>query len=66
MLFTLVLFTPRNTSTYCANPLQTRGSNLMSTYNLLQFHFHWGENDFQGSEHVIDYEKFPLEVSLFL
>jgi hypothetical protein len=25
-------------------------------------HFHWGFNDYQGSEHLIDYEKFPLEV----
>ena len=38
------------------------GSDLDEQYNLLQFHFHWGFNDFQGSEHLIDAEKFPLEV----
>ena len=38
------------------------GSDLDEQFNLLQFHFHWGFNDFQGSEHLIDAEKFPLEV----
>ncbi len=31
-------------------------------FELLQFHFHWGFNNYQGSEHQIDYEKYPLEV----
>ena len=31
-------------------------------YYLQQFHFHWGFNIFQGSEHHINGEKFPLEV----
>ena len=38
------------------------GSDYGKQYNLLQFHFHWGQNDFQGSEHTMDYKKFPLEV----
>ena len=42
-----------------------RGSNFDEQYNLLQFHLHWGFNDFQGSEHLIDGEKFPLEVTIF-
>ena len=31
---------------------------------LVQFHFHWGENNYQGSEHYIDGDKFAAEVSL--
>jgi len=40
------------------------GSDYSKQYNLLQFHFHWGQNDFQGSEHTMDYKKFPLELHL--
>jgi len=40
------------------------GSNYGKQFNLLQFHFHWGQNDFQGSEHVMDSQKFPLELHL--
>ncbi|RNA40423.1 carbonic anhydrase 7, partial [Brachionus plicatilis] len=40
------------------------GSDFNKKFNLLQFHFHWGYNNFQGSEHQIDGEKFPLEMHL--
>lgn len=40
------------------------GSDFSGTYNLSQFHFHWGFNFFQGSEHLIDSQKFPLEVKI--
>jgi len=40
------------------------GSNFGNKFTLKQFHFHWGYNDYQGSEHLIDYEKFPLELHL--
>jgi len=33
-------------------------------YTLLQFHFHWGHNDYQGSEHQVNGKKFPLELHL--
>jgi carbonic anhydrase len=32
-------------------------------YYLKQFHFHWGYNIWQGSEHYINNEKFPAEVN---
>ena len=38
------------------------GSDFDESFELLQFHFHWGYNNYQGSEHLIDGEKFPLEV----
>ncbi|CAF0892812.1 unnamed protein product [Brachionus calyciflorus] len=33
-------------------------------YYLKQFHFHWGFNIYQGSEHHVNDQKFPLEVHL--
>ena len=36
---------------------------LSKKFKLLGLHFHWGFNNYQGSEHLIDYEKFPLEVN---
>ena len=45
--------------------LSIDGSNFREKLNLLQFHFHWGQNDYQGSEHQISDRKFPLEVFEF-
>ena len=39
------------------------GGSLTDTYRLLQFHFHWGSEDDTGSEHTINEEQYPLEVS---
>jgi hypothetical protein len=33
--------------------------------SLVQFHFHWGENNYQGSEHYIDGHKYAAEVFKF-
>ena len=41
-----------------------KGSNLNETFNLTRFHFHWGYNDYQGSEHLVNSKKYPLEVNL--
>lgn len=40
------------------------GSDFDNQFELLQFHFHWGFNNFHGSEHYIDGTKFPLEMHL--
>ena len=42
--------------------LSIDGSNFREKLNLVQFHFHWGQNDYQGSEHQMNEKKFPLEV----
>ena len=31
-------------------------------YELLQAHYHWGEDANSGSEHTVDGGKYPLEV----
>ncbi len=35
---------------------------MLDEYQFLQFHMHWGSNDNEGSEHVIDGIRFPAEV----
>jgi carbonic anhydrase len=40
------------------------GSDFTEPYYFLQFHMHWGHNIYQGSEHFIDEDKFPLELHL--
>jgi len=38
------------------------GSNFDETFYLDGLHLHWGYNDYQGSEHTFDGNKYPLEV----
>jgi hypothetical protein len=38
------------------------GSNFKEQFNLIEIHLHWGENDYQGSEHMLEGRKYPLEV----
>jgi carbonic anhydrase len=42
--------------------LSISGANLPEVFYLVQFHFHWGYNAYQGSEHTIDGVKYPLEI----
>jgi carbonic anhydrase len=42
--------------------LSMSGANLPEVFYLVQFHFHWGYNAYQGSEHTIDGIKYPLEI----
>ena len=57
----IVKATLKNSSSVTAGVL---GSDLTEKFTILQFHFHWGFNDYQGSEHQIDAKKYPLEVKL--
>ncbi|XP_053681332.1 carbonic anhydrase 13-like [Anopheles nili] len=41
-----------------------RGGPLKTKYLFEQFHFHWGANSTTGSEHVYDYQRYPMEVHL--
>ncbi|XP_057662699.1 carbonic anhydrase 1-like [Diorhabda carinulata] len=40
------------------------GGPLNSTYNFYQLHFHWGKNDSEGSENLINNHSFPLELHI--
>jgi carbonic anhydrase len=42
--------------------LSMSGGGLPDVFYLVQFHFHWGYNAFQGSEHTINDRRYPLEV----
>ena len=43
--------------------LSITGGSLGGQYNFAQFHFHWGPNDNSGSEHTMDGDMYPLEVT---
>jgi carbonic anhydrase len=38
------------------------GGSLDGKYQTLQFHFHWGSVDGQGSEHTFEGHAYPMEV----
>jgi len=38
------------------------GGPVLDEYQFLQFHMHWGLNENEGSEHVIDGVRLPAEV----
>ena len=38
------------------------GGPLKGIYVFEQLHFHWGENDFEGSEDLINNRSFPMEM----
>jgi carbonic anhydrase len=38
------------------------GGPVPDEYQFLQFHMHWGSNDLEGAEHVIDGVRLPGEV----
>ncbi|XP_058456729.1 carbonic anhydrase 7-like [Malaya genurostris] len=41
-----------------------RGGPLKTKYYFEQFHFHWGSNRTVGSEHVVDSQRYPMELHL--
>lgn len=44
--------------------VQINGGGLNGTYSTTQFHLHWGDTEHHpGSEHTIDGERYPMEVS---
>ncbi|KAK2712638.1 hypothetical protein QYM36_011357, partial [Artemia franciscana] len=43
---------------------QVSEDSLNATFNLAQVHFHWGSNGTHGSEHALDFKRFPAELHL--
>ena len=41
-----------------------KGGPLSDSYRLIQFHFHWGSSDGQGSEHTVNKKKICCRASL--
>ena len=46
----------------CFFILELSGGPLTESYKFGQFHFHWGVNDDEGSEHRVNGKMFPAEV----
>lgn len=44
--------------------VKIRGGGLEGRYSLKHFHFHWGSQDDEGSEHMVDGKAYPLEMHL--
>lgn len=42
--------------------VEVSGGGLQYNYSTLQFHFHWGSRDTNGSEHKVDSKRYPMEV----
>ncbi|KAJ8668274.1 hypothetical protein QAD02_009937 [Eretmocerus hayati] len=40
------------------------GGPLNGTYQFSELHFHWGSNNFVGSEHLINNHSFPIEMHI--
>ncbi|KAA0185273.1 carbonic anhydrase alpha, 12-like, partial [Hyalella azteca] len=51
------------TATYVTKP-RISGGGLPYTYEFVNFHFHWGADESQGSEHTIDTVQYPLELHI--
>ena len=39
------------------------GGGLPADYRLIQFHWHWGSHNGNGSEHWLDGKQYPAEVT---
>ncbi|KAM8836926.1 uncharacterized protein AB9W97_002363 [Spinachia spinachia] len=44
--------------------LEVSGGGLQYDYSTLQFHFHWGSKDTDGSEHKVDSKRYPMEMHI--
>ncbi|KAG8455893.1 hypothetical protein GDO86_001911 [Hymenochirus boettgeri] len=44
--------------------LNISGAGLPSTYQALQFHFHWGSSTKDGSEHLLNGKQYPMELHI--
>ena len=45
-----------------ANPYDVTGGGLTGTFRAYQFHFHFGSNEWRGSEHTVNGKHYPAEV----
>ncbi|XP_064631267.1 carbonic anhydrase 7-like [Lineus longissimus] len=48
------------------NEYFVKDAGLPGKYKIAQLHFHWGSDDFKGSEHTIAGKSYPLEVHIVM
>ncbi|KAL8605089.1 hypothetical protein ACOMHN_018890 [Nucella lapillus] len=48
--------------TYGGTAVTLKGGALPDTYQVAQFHFHWGSDNTKGSEHTVDGIAYPMEL----
>lgn len=41
------------------------GGCLDGTYDLCSIMFHWGQSNDEGSEHTLDYTRYPMELQVW-
>lgn len=44
--------------------VEVSGGGLGYVYSTLQFHFHWGSDKSDGSEHKVDSKRYPMEMHI--
>ncbi|XP_056433497.1 uncharacterized protein LOC130371669 isoform X2 [Gadus chalcogrammus] len=45
--------------------LEVSGGGLNHTYEVMQFHLHWGDTELHpGSEHMLNYRRYPMEMHI--
>nr|ACQ58313.1 Carbonic anhydrase 4 precursor [Anoplopoma fimbria] len=44
--------------------VEVSGGGLGYVYSTLQFHFHWGSENSDGSEHKVDSKRYPMEMHI--
>ncbi|CAH3019614.1 unnamed protein product [Porites evermanni] len=62
-----VNFTAKNDGTtlkisFDSNVYNVSGGDLPGVYTTVQFHLHWGLNNYRGSEHTVDGMMYPAEI----
>ncbi|XP_033330720.2 carbonic anhydrase 1 [Megalopta genalis] len=59
-------FTVLLSTTWETERAYVTGGPLLGKYLLSQIHFHWGENEMNGSEHSVDGASMPMELHVVL
>ncbi|XP_028286208.1 carbonic anhydrase-like [Parambassis ranga] len=47
-----------------ADTVEVSGGALGHIYSTLQFHFHWGSRSSDGSEHMVNSKRYPMEIHI--
>ena len=51
-------------ATFLTGKSNISGGGLPSRFRAVQMHFHWGSENFRGSEHQVDKRSFPMELHI--